>query len=272
MKRSVTLAKFNDNVPNEDSCFASADCIVVSDGAGGCGLYADHWSRYLVERLDKSNPICSFQEFDGWVDSIWEEFYNQHEILAKEGDGMQVEKFYSEGSCATVAAVWRTSHNNCKWMTYGDSVVFHYSRLTGNLQHSFTRLADFNNPPRLVSCKDPIECEGFRSGDFTIDNSSVVFAASDALSHYIIMMYELSHRNDFVDEISEELNGQKSNTLLSARELTIDFYNDVIMQLQKASTSSVLFENLMRQLYYEGLIEMDDYTIAFLKYDTEVCR
>ena len=63
-------------------------------------------------------------------------------------------KFYNEGSCATVAAAWKTNDEECRWIAYGDSVVFHY------------------NPPRLVSCKDPLEEEGFRSGVFHIDNAS----------------------------------------------------------------------------------------------------
>ena len=68
-------------------------------------------------------------------------------------------KFYNEGSCATVAAAWQTNDDECRWIAYGDSVVSHYNRHTGLLQHSFTRLADFSNPPRLVSCKDPLEEE-----------------------------------------------------------------------------------------------------------------
>lgn len=272
MKRAVTLAKFNDNVPNEDCCFASPECIVVSDGAGGCGLYADHWSQYLVDRLDKTHPINSYGEFDNWIDSIWEEFYNMHEIIAKEGDCMQIAKFYEEGSCATVAAAWRTSHGKCHWIAYGDSVVFHYSRKDGLLQHSFGRLADFSNPPRLVSCKDPIEEIGFKKGEFILDDSSVVFAASDALSHYIIMMYEISKYSEYQDELNEELNSQKSNLQLSAQGMKIDFYKDVIMPLQKGSASADLFEKHVKGLYANGLIDMDDFTIAFLKYDIESCN
>lgn len=62
---------------------------------------------------------------------------------------------YNEGSCATIAAAWITGEKKCKMDgAYGDSVV-HYSKETGVLEHSFTKLSDFSNPPRLVSCKDP---------------------------------------------------------------------------------------------------------------------
>lgn len=40
MSKSVSIAKPNDHTPNEDAVFCSPQCIAVSDGAGGCGLYA----------------------------------------------------------------------------------------------------------------------------------------------------------------------------------------------------------------------------------------
>lgn len=83
MNRGVSIAKWNDHVANEDSFFSSDTCIAVSDGAGGCGLFADEWSQYLIEQLPKNKPITSFTELDEWVDSIWESFYNEHEEKQK---------------------------------------------------------------------------------------------------------------------------------------------------------------------------------------------
>ena len=84
MSKSVSIAKPNDHTPNEDAVFCSPQCIAVSDGAGGCGLYANEWSRYLIEHLPKDAPLSSFTELDEWVDGIWEAFYNEHEERAKE--------------------------------------------------------------------------------------------------------------------------------------------------------------------------------------------
>lgn len=123
MSESVSIAKPNDHAPNEDAVFCSPQCIAVSDGAGGCGLYADKWSRYLIEQLPKDAPLCSFTELDEWLDGIWEAFYDEHEELAKMGDGILLNKFYNEGSCATIAAAWATKPGQCQWMAYGDSVV-----------------------------------------------------------------------------------------------------------------------------------------------------
>ena len=267
MNRGVSIAKWNDHVANEDFFFSSDNCIAVSDGAGGCGLFANEWSQYLIDQLPKDKPISTFRELDEWVDGIWEPFYNEHEEKAKEGDGILLNKFYNEGSCATIATVWKINANNCKWMAYGDSVAFHYSFQTGLLEHSFTRLAAFSNPPRLVSCKDLLEEEGFRCGEFTLDDTSVVFAASDALSHYILMMYELSKCREYGEELAEEYLKHSGNSQLlkTAETMKIDFEKDVIRRLISVSESEESFKKYLMGLYDLGVIDMDDFT--FVSFD-----
>ena len=44
MNRGVSIAKFNDHVANEDAFYSSDTCIAISDGAGGCGLFAHEGS------------------------------------------------------------------------------------------------------------------------------------------------------------------------------------------------------------------------------------
>ena len=266
MNRGVSIAKWNDHVANEDSFYSSDTCIAVSDWAGGCGLFADEWSHYLIEQLPKNKPITSFTELDEWVDSIWESFYNEHEEKAKQGDGILLNKFYNEGSCATIVAAWKIDSSSCKWMAYGDSVVFHYNVQTGILEHSFTKLADFSNPPRLISCKDPLEEEGFRCGDFSLYDSSLVFVASDALSHYIIMMYELSKCQDYCEELAEEYLKQSGNSQLlkTAETLRFNFKNDVIYKLLQVSDCQFAFEEYLKGLYHQGVIDMDDFTICWI--------
>ena len=267
MNRGVSIVKWNDHVANEDSFFSSDTCIAVSDGAGGCGLFADEWSQYLIEQLPKNKPITSFTELDEWVNGIWESFYNEHEEKAKQGDGILLNKFYNEGSCATIAVAWKINEKVAKWMAYGDSVVFHYSFQTGILEYSFTKLADFSDPPRLVSCKDPLEEESFRCGDFDLDESSVVFAASDALSHYILMMYELAHCKEFGEELAEEYLKQSGNSQLlkTAETMKFDFWKDVLQSLLDATSSSSWFELYLKELNSKGILDMDDFTLVYFK-------
>ena len=152
--RAISLAKFEEGIVNEDAAIATESVIAVSDGAGGGGLFAERWSQYLVDHLP-DKPIKNYKAFDKWIDGIWEPFYNDCEEEAKKIGGLLLNKFYDEGSFATLVAVWKVSETECRWISYGDSVAFCYNKKTGELQHSFTRLSDFNNPPYLINSKDP---------------------------------------------------------------------------------------------------------------------
>ena len=68
--RSISIGKFERRAVNEDAAVARRNMIAVSDGAGGGGLFADRWSRYLVKHLPKA-AIESAGQLDAWIASIW---------------------------------------------------------------------------------------------------------------------------------------------------------------------------------------------------------
>lgn len=259
--RAISLAKFEEGIVNEDAAIAKENVIAVSDGAGGGGVFAERWSQYLVNHLP-DKPIKNYKAFDKWIDGIWEPFYNDCEEEAKKIGGLFLNKFYDEGSFATLVAVWK----NGMWISYGDSVAFCFNQETKELQHSFTRLVDFNNPPYLINCKDPLNEKSFRKGQFKIDNNCFVFAVSDTLAHYILMMYEVAHKDMFADELLEAVNAQtkNSNFIKVAMSMTkIDFGIDVMRKLQN-SYRDFLLTNHIKGLKKKGLIGHDDYSIAMM--------
>lgn len=259
--RVISLAKLEEGITNEDAAISNKEIIAVSDGAGGGGVFAEHWSKYLVDNLPEK-PIKNYKAFDKWIDGIWEPFYNEYEDIAKKEGGMILNKFYDEGSFATLVVVWK----NGQWVSYGDSVAFCYNRKTKELQYSFTRLADFNNPPYLINCKDPLDENGFRNGQFEIDKDCMVFATSDALAHYILMMYEIDHQNQYAEELQEAIDAQtkNSNYIKAAMRLRkIDFAKDVIQKLENCRYEKQLMLHIGR-LKRWGFIGHDDYSIAIL--------
>lgn len=259
--RAISIAKLEEGITNEDAAIAQKEVIAVSDGAGGGGVFADCWSKYLVERLP-NEPIKSFETFDTWIDGIWEPFYNECEAKAKKIGGMFLNKFYDEGSFATLAAVWK----NGKWISYGDSVAFCYNRKSKDLQHSFTRLADFNKPPYLINCKDPLDENGFRKGQFTIDNDCIIMVASDTLAHYILMMYEVSYKDRFIVELQKAIDAQTKNSNFVKTAMTIEglnFEKDVIRKLLNCSSWPIL-QNHIKGLKKKGLIGHDDYSLVIM--------
>ncbi len=259
--RAISLAKFEEGIVNEDAAIVNKNVIAVSDGAGGGGVFAERWSKYLVNHLP-DKPITSYVAFDKWIDGIWEPFYNHCEKDAKTIGGLFLNKFYDEGSFATLVAVWK----NGNWISYGDSVAFCYNMKTGELQHSFTRLADFNNPPYLINCKDPLNKVAFRKGRFKTYDDCVIFAASDTLAHYILMMYEVTHKEIYEDELHEAVNAKtkNSNFIKTAMAIDyIDFDKDVISKLLNCTTWPLL-QNHIKGLKKKGLIGHDDYSLVIM--------
>ena len=258
--RVLSIAKLGENLVNEDAGIVKDSFIAVSDGAGGGGVFADRWSRYLVEHLPDT-PIADYAAFDGWLDSIWEPFYNACEAEAQKEGGMLLNKFYDEGSFATLVAVWNTG----QWISYGDSVAFCYDRENGRLQHSFGHLVDFNNPPYLINCKDPLNEQGFKSGQFDIQPGSILFVASDALAHYILMMFEVAHKEEFENELQEVINAQTKDsnfikTCMSQQKIE---FEDVIKKLPLCKNAGN-YKKHLESLRKKGLIAHDDYTIAIM--------
>ena len=259
--RAISIAKIGEGLINEDAAKATEKWIAVSDGAGGGGVFADLWSKYLVENLP-DEAIADYQTFDAWIDGIWEPFYNECEEIAKREGGMLLNKFYDEGSFATLVAVWQDG----QWISYGDSVAFCYDRKTGELQHTFGRIVDFNNPPYLINCKDPSDEKGFKCGRFDINEDCVVFAASDALAHYILLMYEVAHKDVYAEELQEAIDAQTKNSNLvkmAMRLRKFDFPKRVIQKLLNCRYKVLLLKHL-DCLYRRGFLALDDYSLAIL--------
>ena len=259
--RAISLAKFEEGIVNEDAVIATESVIAVSDGAGGGGVFAERWSQYLVNHVPEKS-IKDYKAFDKWIDRIWEPFYNDCEEEAKKIGGLFLNKFYDEGSFATLVVVWKDG----KWISYGDSVAFCYNKKTGKLQHSFSKLIDFNNPPYLINSKDPLDEKGFKTGRFIVDDECMVFAASDTLAHYILMMYKVAHRDWFGEEIIEAIDARtkNSNFLKSAmRTRKINFEKEVIQKLENCKYPKQL-ELHIERLKRWGFIGHDDYSLVIM--------
>ena len=261
MKKIFTLGKIGENSVNEDAALLTDEVLAVSDGAGGGGLYAEKWSRYLLDKLPKT-PLTSADDLDNWIDGIWQPFYDECETAAKQQGGLTLQKFYDEGSFATLAAVWKVSDTQYKWLTYGDSVAFCYNKKTDVMEYSISGLTTFNDAPFLINFLDKINPQGVTTGSFEISGDSVLIVATDALSHYILMMYMLSHKDLYANELQRAIKSatKNSNFILAVSSLPkIDFYNDVI---KKLFLSDYNLKRHLTKLYKDGLLALDDYSVV----------
>lgn len=273
-----SIPKREPHVLNEDAALAKEKLAAVSDGAGGGGVFAELWSSYLLAQLPAST-IHNFQQLDAWVDGIWEPYYKDCEVKAKKQGALFLNKFYDEGSFATLAAVWlQENGKTAECMTYGDSVVFCYNFRSHELQYSDIRLVDFDHAPYLIGSSAELKAEGFHAGQFKIEGEEVIFVATDSLSHYILMRYELCHKEEYKDEIDEAIAARtKNSNMIKVAEEEDENFEKSLCQLLDAAREQKSFVLLMSHLEDSGLLAHDDYSLAVLdcrltnkKKDTDV--
>lgn len=260
-----SISKRESHVINEDAALAKEKLAAVSDGAGGGGVFAELWSSYLLAQLPAS-ALRNFQQLDAWVDGIWEPYYKDCEAKAKQQGALFLNKFYDEGSFATLAAVWlQEDGKTAEWMTYGDSVVFCYNFHSHELQYSNIRLVDFDHAPYLIGSSAELKTEGFHAGQFKIEGEEVIFVATDALSHYILMGYELRHKEEYKDEIDEAIAARtKNSNLIKVAEEENEDFEKSLCQLLDAAREQKDFAQLMSHLEDSELLAHDDYSLAVL--------
>lgn len=264
--KNISVSKPTKDGPCEDSSRSSERFIAVSDGAGGYGLFADKWSECLVSGLDSAKPIESFDVLDSYIECVWKPFYDKYEAVAKESDSFMLNKFYEEGSCATLAALW-IEKDMIKWMAYGDSVVFIYNKNSDSLNRSFGNLSAFTRNPDLISCSEPLSESAFTTGNQEKQDGDICLIASDALSHYIMMMYMCCHKNEYGLELEEasstkDLNGDLVRHAL--QEPDFNFYTDIIVPLIESTGTEESFERYMTDLRERGLLDSDDYSLSYM--------
>jgi iron only hydrogenase large subunit-like protein len=91
-----------------------------------------------------------------------------------------------------------------------------------------------------------------------LDNASYVFACSDALAHYVMMMYAVACGEDI-----SVLGDKNSNLVQLAKTKKLDFEKHVLKPLFNSLRDDRLDEHC-RGLYRKGLLGLDDYSLARL--------
>ena len=91
---------------------------------------------------------------------------------------------------------------------------------------------------------------GFKSGTFETSTNSIIFCTSDALAHYILMMYELSHYSTFADELEEaERTGTRESSFIkNASSAEFDFRKDVLLKLMNCKSQYTLEKHISKLL------------------------
>jgi hypothetical protein len=251
---------------NEDHVLLFENRLVVSDGAGGTGLFADKWSEYLCTNLP-NDPISTFDELCVWQEAIWEEFYKEYKPIAEEkGIGA---KFLQEGSSATLVALWQFE-DHFYWCAYGDSVLFHFGKK--NLKFaSIANPSQFNQSPWLLNWKDTPDEKGFQAGIVKLEKGDKFLIATDTLAQYILISYLTSNPSKANKALLKELAESGSRLANTYQQMVIEGYGNKTFQtellepLLQSLVNENMFEMYIQQLFQKEVIGLDDYSLVEFK-------
>lgn len=238
--------------PNEDALRADPEtgCFAVADGAGGTGIFSGQWARYLLDHLP-TEPLRTYTELTAWIETIWEVFYEEKEAQLW-SDGIRRNKFYREGSAATLLAVWQ-KEKRTHWMSYGDSNLLWISA-EGAYKGSFPAqcLRDFTDFPRLVNWHEQwMSAAGFRADVLVPDTGDYLLLASDALAQTLLLWTKPKTRH-------ETLPAGKT-AALQARFRAHPPEAGILDLLQKLDKD---FPRTLQELHRQGCLLNDDCTLV----------
>lgn len=252
---------------NEDAARCAGRLLAVADGAGGTGIYAGEWARYLMACLPEQ-PITTFEALDAWLADIWNPFFDRYreqpaspEVLAK---------FMEEGSATALAAIWLPENPGepATALAFGDSVALCYDPQHHTLSSTHPDLAAFAGAPTLLNWKTEPRPEGLCICELPAHPEAVLLVCSDALAQYLLGAFALQ-RDDAESQAALAQLRQQPHRLAAYLDKLADagfarknWYAEVLHPLLEAAQDPVLFRSHLYERCAAGWLLPDDYALA----------
>jgi hypothetical protein len=251
------------HVLTEDKTF------IISDGAGGVGVFADEWADFLVNGFNK-NALADKNTFSNHLHSLKLLFYQQKEDFLDGTPSEFSDAFFMEGSAATFVAVsvnQKVKELDC-W-AIGDSCAMLYKTATNELIWNIEGLKTFTYHPHLVNCADPsiddnaiIETKWkYKSGDFLL-------LATDAIAQWLLIEY-LTKKEEAIEVLNELLSQPYAtanyiNAIANSHDLGLPFKN-LVKHLWSILKKEQDFRDYAQNKMKRGHLAPDDYTLCMIK-------
>ncbi len=253
---------------SEDAFILKENCWAIADGAGGVGIFAAEWAKYLLEKLPET-LFAEAEEMIHWANGIWEKFYQtiDNQELAIEIKS----KFIEEGSLATLIAAYYNG-KTLRAIAYGDSALLLYNAKKNTLRALPSELSTYVKNPFLINWKEEILPEGIVIQDFEWQKQEQLLLCSDALAQYLLLSFAcLTPKSDWEAQLLELTKTHQHHRIFQFVEKmeqyfdkNVDFHQAVWLPLCEAMKTEENFKQHLYQLCEQGLIPNDDYTVVLV--------
>jgi len=300
--KQTTEKPNNDYFENNNKWRKNEDRVVVkeishnkllfglADGAGSSGLYCGEWAQCLLDNLPK-NPITNCDDFNDWIESFWESFYNKY--ISASNDKFLKNKLLDEGSCSTLLSGWMDIFNDyyiLYLISYGDSVFFNF-QLNDNIAilrniYPNSSLEFFEKAPHLINWNKKAINSYFFYHKLKLERSDVIIATTDGFAQYLFTQYlidihmknvkniKLSTKDYELLQINQSYINDPNNIKVkkSIKNLLDECgdkfsFKNLLSTIKNKLTSSNTFKDYTYDLYNKGLLSNDDCSVIYIDFN-----
>jgi hypothetical protein len=261
-----------DETENQDALCVDQDSspvkLAMSDGAGGIGIYCKEWAEHLVKNQPK-NPITNQEEALCWFNDLSKDFFNGLKNSLPIQSNFVSEKFYTEGSFATLLYVWYDEYT-ISYSGIGDTCLFYFKKIGTSYQIQLIAPIGKQNflteDPNLVNWKLSLE-NLIVSESFHYTPGDCIILCTDSLSRRIIYQLMLLDRDSTEKCLSTNIINSYNRDFLEHLRInkqlndTSDFINYLKVLFSKP------IKNYSKHLKYwikRNELEKDDYSIIII--------
>ena len=273
---NITIARQTKNFDATAIRFKKSEGVcVLADGKQNKGVLSGEWASHLCDKTP-FEPIKTLNGFTLFVDTVWEEFYE--ESKAKIKDSFELRAFESQGCFSTYLACWFRQEKGkafFRWLSYGNSAVLVYNTKTDELfvPQFGGSLVGFLKNKGLVNWKeDTLGKEHFLSEpEQELTKHTKVILATDAMAEHLVLSYLIIKSKD--DDYWETLSGlmqsdKKLSNLLFSNRGAYDYnsFEEVLGKWEEAISNNTL-ALYVRQLQQQQKIANDDLSLQVISYN-----
>ena len=243
--------------------------LALSDGAGGTGVEAHQWARHLLDNLPDA-PMRSFDDVTAWQDGIWQPYFDKIEGELTNSRSNALDKFYTEGSSATLVAAWfegKGKTRKAHILSYGDSVILLWREKTRKIWTNTPDLSVFLDNPFLLNCNEPPVAHGYFD-TWSVQKGDVLILASDTIGQFLLSSFYLLHAPEKHATMFDAI--RKSPVRFAAifqdvaeyyQQHSDETWAKVLAQLTENLATADKFRVYTEGLKSFGLLGFDDYSV-----------
>ncbi|NVN96644.1 protein phosphatase 2C family protein [Candidatus Nomurabacteria bacterium] len=278
MKQSIrNFIDKNSESENEDFIFEKENDIYslfsLSDGAGGDGIFCGSWAEFLSTN-QPSAPFFSVEDAKKWFLEISKKFHDAQLLSITKENPFVEEKFYHEGSYATLIYCWISKEEYRLYYTgVGDSTLFIFSKDKSDyitkLIFPINQQQRLNQSPNLLNWRRELK-HNLLSNEFNISSKDKIIICSDSFARWLLLNLLVLDCNNTQQLLNPDMISDINSEFIDYLEYikTTKKYSSVsnlLSVIKEMLFDKDVFQDTLSKLIEQNELVKDDFSVIFLE-------